>query len=253
MLSTPPPIPEPRPAVWGPIITILWGVLVAFAFLIAQSLAAGIYLAIRLGPGRLGDLQPALQSLKSDGTFFAVCTFATLFVCTPLVLGIIKLKNGSRLADYLGLRRPSLRQLAKWTALTIGTCVIMDLVLWLAQQPIVPPFMREAYPSADPRWLLWLALAVAAPVFEEIFFRGFLFAGLAASRLRWSGAILITAALWAAIHVQYDWYGISIIFVLGLLLGTARALTRSTVLTIWLHCMINIIATAETAFVLREA
>ena len=253
MLAAPPPISETRPAVWGLVTTFLWAVLVAFAFLMTQSLAAGIYLAITLGPGRQAELHAALQNLRSDGTFFAACTIATLFVCTPMVLGIIKLKSGSRLADYLALRRVSLRELAKWSAITVGVCAVMDLFLWLAGQPIVPPFMRQAYPSADPRWLLWLALAVAAPVFEEIFFRGFLFSGLAASRVRWQGATIITAALWAGIHLQYDWYGMGIVFILGLLLGTARALTSSTVLTMWLHCMINIMAMAETVFVLRQS
>lgn len=86
---------------------------------------------------------------------------------------------------------------------------------------------------------------------REICFRGFIFKGLAESRLRWYGATLVTAILWAAIHLQYDWYGISCIFALGLLLGTARAKTNSTLLTMWLHSVINIMATVETAIALR--
>ncbi len=110
----------------------------------------------------------------------------------------------------------------------------------------------DAYESANPRWVLWLAVAVAAPIFEETFFRGFLFAGLAASRLHWYGATIITSALWAVIHQQYDWYRISVIFAFGLILGTVRAMTNSTLLTIWLHGLVNVVAIAETAIALRQ-
>jgi hypothetical protein len=130
--------------------------------------------------------------------------------------------------------------------------LLTDLLLILLREPIVPPFMQQAYRSASPRWILWLAVGVAAPVLEEIFFRGFVFAGLAATRLRWIGAAIITAALWAGIHVQYDWVGILIIFALGLLLGAVRAMTGSTLLTIWLHCLVNFIATVEAAIALRQ-
>lgn len=112
--------------------------------------------------------------------------------------------------------------------------------------------MLKAYGSASPRWLLWLAVNIGAPIFEEISFRGFLFKGLAASRLRWQGATVITAVLWAVIHQQYDWYGLAVVFALGLLLGVVRAKTHSTVLTMWLHCLINLVATAQVAFALRQ-
>jgi membrane protease YdiL (CAAX protease family) len=96
-----------------------------------------------------------------------------------------------------------------------------------------------------------VAIVVGAPIFEEIAFRGFLFKGLAASRLRWFGATIITSLLWAGIHLQYDWYEVSVIFVLGLVLGSARAMTNSTLLTIWLHCLVNILATIQVAIMLK--
>jgi CAAX protease family protein len=112
-------------------------------------------------------------------------------------------------------------------------------------------FLRRVV-STNPRWVLWLAGAVAAPITEEIFFRGFLFKGLAASRLRWYGAAVITSLLWAASHSQYDWYGIFAIFAFGLILGTVRAMTNSTLLTIWLHGLVNVLALAEMAIALGQ-
>jgi membrane protease YdiL (CAAX protease family) len=251
-LESPTPSEPSAPAIWGPVATLLWAVLVAIVFILAQSVALVVYLALTIGRPTLGQLHETAQTVGADGTFLAVCTFVTLFVCTPLIIGIAKLRRGSVLKEYLGLRAPSLRQLLQSSALTLAFYLLTDLLLLVLKEPIVPPFMQLAYRSASPRWILWLAVIVAAPVLEEIFFRGFVFKGLAATRLRWIGAVIITAGLWAAIHLQYDWVGMLVIFGLGLLLGTVRAMTGSTPLTIWLHGLVNFIATVEAAIALGQ-
>ena len=95
--------------------------------------------------------------------------------------------------------------------------------------------------------LFWLAIVVLAPIFEEVFFRGFMFAGLERSQLGGPGAIVVTLLAWAVIHVQYDLYGIATIFVLGLLLGAARLRARSVLLTIGLRATMNLIASLQLA------
>ncbi len=239
-------------AVWGPVATLLWALVIAIAFLVAQVIVTISYAVSTMGDLRRDKAQAALRSLEFDGTFLSFCAFASLFVCVPLIAGIVWLKRGAKLKDYLGLTIPGVRKFLLWSLITSAFCVLTDLTLWLLGQPTIPEFMLKAYGSANPRWFLWLALAVAAPVFEEICFRGFLFKGLAASRLHWQGATVITSFLWAAIHVQYDWYGISTIFGLGLVFGTARAMTNSTLLTIWLHGLVNVVATAQTVVALRQ-
>jgi len=245
-------IPEPPiPAVWGPLGTLLWTVLIGVAFLFLQILVTGFYFVFTMGqPPPRDKMHEALVALQFDGRLVAFCTFSTALICVPLIFGIVKLRRGAKLRDYLGLRWPSGWQLWRWSLLTVAFCLLMDGIFFLLGQPMATEFMLKTYVSTSPRWLLWLALTVAAPAFEETCFRGFIFKGLAATRLRWQGATLITALLWAAIHVQYNWYGIAGIFAMGLLLGTARAMTKSTLLTICLHCLINLLAIAETAIAL---
>ena len=125
----------------------------------------------------------------------------------------------------------------------------LDAITLLLGRPVVPEVMAQAYSSADPRWLFWIALVVAAPLFEEVFFRGFVYRGLAGSPLGPVGAIVLTAALWAGIHMQYDAYGMFSIFGMGLVLGWARWRANSVILTCLLHAFANIYATVETAFV----
>ena len=84
-----------------------------------------------------------------------------------------------------------------------------------------------------------------APILEELFFRGFLYSGLSSSFLGPLGTILITSISWAAIHLQYDLYGISTIFVFGLLLGAARLKTHSLIVPVLMHALMNLVATIQ--------
>jgi membrane protease YdiL (CAAX protease family) len=98
--------------------------------------------------------------------------------------------------------------------------------------------------------LLWLAVVVGAPVGEEIFFRGFLFAGLAKSRLGGTGAIVLSSLAWAVIHVQYDPFDMAYIFLLGLVIGAFRLKTNSLWPPILMHALVNLIAMIQTAWLL---
>jgi membrane protease YdiL (CAAX protease family) len=114
-------------------------------------------------------------------------------------------------------------------------------------RPVVHDFMRDAYTTADPLWLLWLAVVVAAPAFEEIFYRGFLYYGLAGSRLGVTGATVISALAFASIHIQYELFEITVVFAMGILLAIARQRTGSILVPIGMHALNNFVATVETA------
>jgi hypothetical protein len=109
--------------------------------------------------------------------------------------------------------------------------------------------MIETYLTAGSVALLWLAIVVAAPLAEEVLFRGFLFTGFAASPLGAMGTIFLTSLVWAAIHVQYDLYGRFMIFLSGLLLGWARWRTQSVTTPILMHSFMNLVAMLETGIV----
>jgi membrane protease YdiL (CAAX protease family) len=93
--------------------------------------------------------------------------------------------------------------------------------------------------------LLWLSIIVAAPVFEEFFFRGFLIEGLRRGKLGDAGAIVLTSLFWASIHIQYGLYEIGTIFIFGLALGLARIGSRSLWVPVAMHMVANLVATLE--------
>jgi membrane protease YdiL (CAAX protease family) len=75
------------------------------------------------------------------------------------------------------------------------------------QVDLVPIFTQLSSP-----WWLLVAGVVIAPVVEEVFFRGFLFAGLW-KKYTWKKAALISSALFALIHIQVT--AMIPIFILG--------------------------------------
>jgi hypothetical protein len=99
----------------------------------------------------------------------------------------------------------------------------------------------NVYRNTRPLFVLWLGTGLLGPLFEELFYRGFLFAGLRRSRLGISGTIITTAALFAFTHYRYGVFGVIWIFVLGLAFGVARHRSDTIRLPLLMHMTYNLI------------
>ena len=82
---------------------------------------------------------------------------------------------------------------------------------------------------------LMLLLSLSAGIGEEITLRGALQPKL---------GIALTSLLFAALHVQYSWYGMLSILVFGLILGVIRK-RSSTTAAILVHTLHNLLAVAS--------
>lgn len=243
---------QDQPKSWGGWATILWAALIAVLFAITQVVCLGVYLRVAQGRLAAEDFREALLHMQYDGLGQSLCTLATTVICGLLIVAVVKLKRGSDLKDYLGLVLPAKAQLIRWTLLFGGFLFLSDLITFLLGKPIVPDYMQRTYSSLESHWIFWIALVFAAPLFEELFFRGFLMKGLSASFLGPAGAVVLCSAAWAVIHMQYDGYGIATIFVMGLVLGAARVRTGSTILPMLLHALANFVAMTETLILVRS-
>jgi membrane protease YdiL (CAAX protease family) len=139
--------------------------------------------------------------------------------------------------DYLGLRVPSWDRAWLWMLLFIGL-VVVEEVLWKAwglpqPQPWGPKYRGVA------KAIRVFAMIVLAPVSEELLFRGMLYHIVSTTVLKDPGAILVTAAAFAALHYQYGIRELLFVLVDGLFFGTVRYSTGSTVLPMFLHIIGN--------------
>jgi len=238
---------DKAPAQWGLLGTVLWGIVIATIFIILQFITM---LSVELsGKHNLTEKQllDLIMSAQDDGVILSVSTIVTTIVCSALVAVIIKLKRGSNITDYIAIRAVPLKILLKWLGFLAVFIAVSEALSWSLGRPIVTDFMATMYASAHPVWIIWIALIVAAPLFEETFFRGFLLKGFTSSFIGPAGAIVLTAALWAIVHNQYDAYDIAMIFFLGLMFGSARIKTGSILVPLAMHALVNLVSTMEAA------
>jgi beta-phosphoglucomutase len=235
--------PSARP--WG-----FWATLGLSLAIAGVVLGAELGMAVVLGLAAAvaGQGEPAADWLYQQGLVWAMATL----ISTPFLVGLTVLfawmRRGLSVREYLAFRNVRKRTLVRWCLGLLAFALVSDGLTWLLGKPIVPEVMTEAYRTSVWPGLLWVAVVVCAPWGEEIFFRGFLFKGWLHSVLGGWGTVLLTSLIWAVIHLQYDLYGITTIFVGGLLLGYARLQSGSIYPPILMHTLMNVLAMTQTAF-----
>jgi len=241
---------QERPRPWGLWATIGLSLAIGAAFLGVQVPVAIAYIAIAKTANPAAPLDEIAAGAETNGLLLAVAAWAVVPVFVGLSALFARLRRPWSAGEYLAMTPVSLGRLGAWLLATVALTTLADLVTYLLGREMVPQMMIDAYRTAGWPPLFWSALVIAAPLAEETFFRGFVFRGLQASRIGTRGAITLTALCWAAMHLQYDLYQIGHIFVGGILLGLARAHTRSTYTPLAMHALWNLIATLEVWWVL---
>lgn len=216
------------------VVTILlWG--------ISQSIVLILYAQqanLKLGAAEI-------EALSTNGFFLGLVTVTTapLAILLTWLWVWLRSRTGYPIHEYLGLKPVSLKTVLIWCAAGVAVAFAADFAKEALGLPVVSEFVIESYKTARPFWLYALAIAVMAPLWEELLFRGFVYDGYAKTRaLGPIGAILVPAAIWAVIHMQYEVHDIVTIFVLGLLIGLARWRTESLYVPVAMHCVLNSLA-----------
>ncbi|MCO7225505.1 CPBP family intramembrane glutamic endopeptidase [Pleionea sp. CnH1-48] len=163
-------------------------------------------------------------------------------VSTPIALLVIW--QVSRLQIYeapvhFGWCRFSLARLMFWLVVLAGFILSYPYIAQWFDQPAVNDFVIQVVSSSNYLALTALAVVLLAPVFEEVFFRGYLISVWQQTSLGAWGSILLTSLIWSLIHFQYDVFEISVIFVFGLILGMARIHSGSIWVPLIMHCVFN--------------
>lgn len=200
-----------------------------------------------------GDLNAAL-SQPFDGALVTISVLVINPIQVAILVMSVRLKGADPIA-YLALVPPRLRSLVVGVAGIVVIIGATDLLLIASGRALVSAFQEVSYTSAAAEgWLplFWFATVLVAPAGEEIMFRGYLFRGFVRSERSAWPAIVVIALLWAAPHLQYDWTGMSEIFVAGLFLGWVRWRSGSTLLTFLLHALFNLEGMIETVFQVRH-
>ncbi len=237
---------------WGFWATAGFSLVVMIAFVIVQTIAVLLY-ALNSNDWNVNVLnQNYLAKLAFNGDAVSFAEIPSAFISIALIALFIYLRGTLSIRDYLQLYIPRPLTLLKWLGIMLLTIISLELLNNVLGRE-TPKFMTDVYYSTKNLPLLWIAIVIAAPLFEEFLFRGFLFEGIRHSVLGIAGAIVITSAGWAALHMQYEWFEIGMIFLFGILFSIAKLRTNSLLIPISMHMMMNLLASVMMTLTNEQA
>lgn len=211
---------------WGPAHSFLG----LIALLVAGALAA--FVATGVDP----DLEDRGTTLALQAVLAVSLLAIAFYVAQP--------GSGRVSATALGLRRPlhpALRLTVVGYLAYIGCALLLSFLIEPDQEDITRElgYGESALGSAAAAFLI----VVAAPVTEEIFFRGFFFAGLRRG-LPFAPAALTSAVIWALFHFTgSDSWGVVLqLTIFGVILAWLYERTGSLWPPVALHLFNNAIA-----------
>ncbi len=152
------------------------------------------------GQGPVQDLR--LRGGRGDLAFGAAAGVVGL-VCAALIATLTELVMGDQLESSVGQLADTLAEASPWPVIALALLAVF-----------------------------------AAPVVEEIAFRGLMFGALAKRGWAVWPNIVLTAAVFSAFHLEVSRF--ALLFVVGIVLGYVRARTRSTSASMVAHLVNNL-------------
>lgn len=210
-----PPVPwTPGDVVWGLILFLIWTLLFGVIGLAAERMGWPVDLGVLVLFGEAILLVPVwyltVRKYKIPWTDLGLRNF-----------------SGGAVGLGCGLMALSL-------LFNLGYAALLSFFDLQMQPDIAIAFESTRFP-----FLLLFGGAVVAPLVEEIFFRGFVFAGLR-GRWNWQAAAIISAGLFALAHFVPT--SILPIFLLGLIFAFLYQISGSIWPAILMHMLTNAVA-----------
>lgn len=212
----------------------------------ASLVALGVLIAV--GATLAGTIVVALfdRTLESSAAKNAAQLVVAL-VLAGTALGFASTDAGGRLKDALARLG-----LARMSVAAVGLAILAwlaYLTLAAALSPLLSPDQEDITRelgtdtgSAGSLVVAGLLIIVAAPISEELFFRGFMFAGLRRSIPLWPAAV-VSAVIWGSLHLGGGNVGVAIqLAVFGVILAWLYERSGTLWAPILVHTTNNTIA-----------
>ena len=215
----------------------------AGAALIALFASSGVATLVSVGP------EVGISAQANMVTVWLVALQVSLVLLTVIAAGFFR----SNRAETLALRPPR----GGWKVMGLAlipmfvlTGLWTALLLWLAPEVVVGDLrVFKELLQGETAMLALAAIAIGAPLSEELLFRGFLFSGLAKSRLGLAGTGVLTAVLWTMLHFGYSVFGLIEVLTIGLYFSWLLVRTGSAWVTIFCHAVYNTVVGLVLYFV----
>ena len=232
-------LPEPAPRrepFWGYVdLLLVFGLL--FAFTVVALVAIGL-LAIPFPKLRDDPMSIALP--------FQIVFYGLVYLSFRAVFGI---RYHEPVFRSLGWKRPQINLLLAALGGLILALILSSLGALLKTPKIPTPFDQLTKTGFSFTFFAIVAVLLA-PLFEELFFRGFI-QPLLSRTLGTIGGVLLTAVLFGALHgFEYSWVWQYALFITlaGVVFGILRARTNSIIPSMVMHGCFNAVSVVALAF-----
>lgn len=180
------------------------------------------------------------------GTIFCL---AALFSTPPAILLLFFFagKTKEAIQEVLGLYTISLKEITFSGLMALLLFGLYHSLSVYMCGGTVPEPVITLWRTTDPGALFFITMLLAVPVFEEFFFRGFLFHCFARTPLGKTGATLSTALLWSLGHLQYEMWDMGVLFFVGMILAFFRIRSGSLYPSLFFHLIVNLGTSLELA------
>jgi membrane protease YdiL (CAAX protease family) len=210
---------------WSPLAAVL-GVLLA--------LGTGIVLSV---PVAIIDKPPSGEDLSDAANALVQLATALGFLLVPIAIAAGRGATARQALSQLGLRRfrPSA---VKWMFAAIGAYLLFAIAYTAIVGQPEQKDIAEEFGTVPVQVLL---IVIAAPISEEVCFRGMLFGGL---RERWPrvAAALLSGLIFGALHAFTGLSAVPPLIAFGFILALLYEKTGSIVPGILLHMLNNSVA-----------
>lgn len=198
------------------------------------ALGAGIMLAV---PVVIAAKPPSGEDLSGAAGALVQLATALGFLLVPFAIATRRGASVREAASRLGLRRfrPSA---LKWMGAAIGAYLLFAIVYSTLIGEPKQKDVAEAFGAIPVQILL---IVFAAPISEEVCFRGMLFGGLR-ERLPRLGAALVSGLIFGGLHATTGLSAVPVLVAFGFILALLYEKTGSIVPGILLHMLNNSIA-----------
>jgi membrane protease YdiL (CAAX protease family) len=222
-----------------------WASILWLAIAVVVSVLAVVLLLV------LAGLTTNIDVLKDEIVVEITAPIVALVFVAVLVSAVRRIEWSA--SDYFAMVLPTRQALV---IAFIGTCIIA-LIEELLTLYFIPDWGDFGIGLTDFRAvraagtalvaLYCFNLVIVTPIIEEIAFRGFLYRGWSSPPLGPRAAIVLTAVVFGAAHVQYSWLGMVDVGVSALFLGWLRWRSDSIIPSMLSHATMNVAALISLA------
>jgi membrane protease YdiL (CAAX protease family) len=196
---------------WHPVLAFLAVLLIVLVGAVVGVIATTVLLPV-------GSNVPMIDPKAPVATLTGLLATQLVMIVGALMLGRMR---GARPWRSLALA-PAANGARDYLIGTLATIVVLGIYNIVVIYGLRHDFWADLRPFASlvrhDAWLLaFLAIAVGAPLSEELLFRGFLQSALTPGRLGFMGAAVISTLFWAGLHWGYSIVGMIEVVIIGLL------------------------------------